>query len=249
MEVNKILSQSIPNELVSSLINSYTLSLKEYKKESWQYYGNQVGQFIECARRCIEHLVLGTHTPFNSKLSIFNEKTLLTFENASSSIPEEYRIIIPRILYSMYCIRNKRGMIHKNHIDPNKMDSSILLSSEKWVLAEFVRQNSQLGFDKTFELIESIIVKENLIIWDSGELLRILDTKMKSENKIVCLLYFKDKQHEDELIQSIEYSNPSSFRNILSKLHKERLIEYAKPICSLSPKGVQHAENILSAST
>ena len=82
----------------------------------------------------------------SNKLPNFNERILTTWENYGSAYDEVYRIIIPRCLYAMYCIRNKRGMIHKNHIDPNKMDATILLNDTKWVLAEFFRMSSTLSF-------------------------------------------------------------------------------------------------------
>ena len=56
-----------------------------------------------------------------------------TYEQANQSIELSYRILIPRYLYAMYSIRNKRGIIHKSEIDPNAMDLTILLYSAKWV--------------------------------------------------------------------------------------------------------------------
>lgn len=246
-DIQTILEATYPQELVDSLMTSYENAISEYKKCHWQYFGNEIGQFVEVARRVIEYQVSGSYTPLTDKLGIFNEKVLAGFEGNSSAISEAYRVIIPRILYAMYCLRNKRGMIHKSHIDPNKMDATVLLGNTKWVLAEFLRISSTLSFQETQDAIDSIMCRETSIIWDTGSSLRILDTKMSAKDKVLCLLYTKDNQSESELRNSIEYKNASDFRKILKALHKDKLIEYAAEKCSISPIGIEKAELLLSA--
>lgn len=246
-DVAKILSINYPVELVESTLSSYENALSEYQKGHWQYFGNEIGQFVEIVRRMIEYQLTSIYTPLENKLPNFNEKVLIAWENSDAKISEVYRIIIPRCLYSMYCIRNKRGMIHKNKIDPNKMDATVLLSNAKWVLAELFRQVSSLSFNDTAEIIDSIIVKNIDIAWKVDNTLRILDNKLSSKNKILCLLYIQDRMSDVELQKAIEYKNSSDFKKILKSLHKDRLIEYSTA-CILSPLGIIEAEKILSDS-
>ena len=145
----------------------------------------------------------------------------------------------------MYCIRNKRGMIHKNHIDPNQMDAYLILNNSKRVLAELIRLSSSLSFDKTIEIVDSIMYRETSIIWNAGNFSRILDTRMSCADQIVCLLYLKNNQTEQELRKTIEYSNASRFKDILKALHKNRLIEYSDSICIISPIGIQKSRRII----
>lgn len=245
-DIQNILVNMFPDELVESILTSYEKALAEYKKEHWQYFGNEIGQFVEVARRIIEYQLDGKYTPLTDKLGIFTEKVLTELERHDVKISEVYRIIIPRCLYSMYCIRNKRGMIHKSHIDPNKMDATVLLSNTKWVLAELLRQASTLSFDETEEIINSIIVKETSIIWNIGDNIRILDVKMPCKDKVLCLLYTKDGMTDKELQEYVEYKNTTEFKRILRTLHKNKLIEYAVPKCYLSPTGIVKAEEIFS---
>lgn len=245
-EIEDALALSIPKDLVSSLLSSYENALGQYRKENWQYFGNDIGQFIEIARRIVEYKLSGRYTLLTEQLSIFSEKVLTGDEQSPKEISESYRIIIPRILYSMYCLRNKRGMIHKSAIDPNKMDASVLLADAKWVLAEFFRLSSTLTFEETTEIIDSIINKETSLIWNVGKSLRILNPKMATKDKVLCLLYAKNGQSEMELLNATEYRNKTSFRNILKRLHKEKLIEYSSECCVLSPTGIDEAEKLLS---
>lgn len=245
-DIQIILEATYPRELVASLIKSYENAISEYKKCHWQYFGNEIGQFIEITRRVIEYQVNGSYTPLADKLGIFSEKILVGIEGNSATIPEVYRVVIPRILYAMYCLRNKRGMIHKSHIDPNKMDATVLLGNAKWVLAELLRMASTLSFQETQEAIDSIMCRETSVVWDTGTSLRILDTRMSAKDKVLCLLYVKDRQSELELQTSIEYKNGSEFKKILRGLHKDKLVEYSEGKCMLSPIGVLQAEVLLT---
>lgn len=244
-DILEMLAGCYPAELAESILSAYENAQKEYRSGKWQYVGNEIGQFIETARRMIEWQLNQEYTPLTDKLPQFTEKSLQASEANHPNSSEIYRIVIPRCLYSMYCLRNKRGMIHKSDIDPNKMDATILLEDTKWVLAEFIRLASSFTFKETLECIESIMCKETSLIWDTGSTLRILDTKMVTKDKILCLLYLKDMQSEDELRSSIEYKNSSDFRKILRSLHKERYIEYDPEHCKLSPLGMNKAETIL----
>lgn len=245
-EIEDVLELSVPKDLVSPFLLSYENALGQYRKENWQYFGNDVGQFIEIARRIVEYKLSGKYTLLTEQLSIFSEKVLAEYERFPKEISESYRIVVPRILYSMYCLRNKRGMIHKSSIDPNKMDASILLADAKWVLAEFFRLSSTLTFEETTAIIDSIINKEISLVWNAGENLRILNPKMATKDKVLCLLYARNGQSEMELLNATEYSNKTSFRNILKRLHKEKLIEYSSGCCVLSPTGIDEAEKLLS---
>lgn len=245
-DIQKVLMTVYPAELVDSMLTSYEKALTEYKKEHWQYFGNEIGQFVEVARRMIEYQLDNRYTPLADKLANFNERILTAWGNYDSKVSEVYRIVIPRCLYSMYCLRNKRGMIHKSHIDPNKMDASVLLSNTKWVLAEIFRQVSTMSFEETEEIINSIMRKESSIVWDTGNCLRILNTKMSCKNKVLCLLYMKDSQTDTDLQKSTEYKNTTEFKRVLKTLHKEKLIEYFDSKCMLSPTGLIEAESLLT---
>lgn len=245
-DIQTTLEATYPKELVDSLLTSYENALAEYKKGHWQYFGNEIGQFTEVARRVIEYQLDGKYTPLTEKLSIFSEKVLTSLEGHSATISEVYRVLIPRTLYAMYCLRNKRGMIHKSNINPNKMDATVLLGNTKWILAELFRLASTLPFEETEAAIDSIMCRETSVIWDTGTSFRILDIKMPAKDKVLCLLYVKDNQSESELRSSIEYKNISEFKKILKALHKDKLIEYSEEKCMLSPVGVLRAEALLT---
>ena len=240
-----ILKQTFPDELCSNFIESFVAIIREHRKQNWKYAGNESGQFIEVARRMLEFATTSKYTPLSDKLPLFNENVLRFYEHSDTSIDNSYRMLIPRYLFAMYSVRNKRGIIHKSEINPNAMDSTMLLNNAKWILAEFVRLSSNLPFEETEELIESLLEREQPIFWTIGDTTRILCPKMDSASKILCLLYYRDGQADVELQNSIEYKNSARFKEILRKLHNERKIEYVNNDCFLSPIGLKEAEDII----
>lgn len=246
-QIENLLNSEFPHELVKKIIEIYYKSICEYRKKNWQYFGNELGRFIEIAVRMVESKTEGTYKKLEEKLPIFNESRLKNFEQSVLSDNISYRILIPRQLYSMYTIRNKRGMIHINEIDPNYMDATLLLNMEKWVLAEFIRNSTKLNYEESLKLIEGIMTKENIVVWVEEDIFRILDNKISLEERILCILYYKNNINERDLFKLAEYSNISIFRKKLITMHKEQKINYSASKVTISPIGTNIAENILNS--
>ena len=245
-EAFNILKSEYPDELANKLMDAYDNAIREYKKRNWKYFGNEMGRFVEVAIRIIELKTEGKYTNLKDKLAILNENRLKQFEQSQITKNISFRILIPRQLFTMYTIRNKRGMIHINEIDPNYMDATVLLNISKWILAELVRNSKNIYYDNAFKIIEEIIVKENSVIWIEEDIFKILDTNITLEEKILCILYYKNKISESELFGFTEYSNITVFRKKLKKMHMEQKINYTKDKITISPIGVNMAEDKLN---
>lgn len=244
MRIRDILEKGSDKKLAEHIVDSFKEVEKNFHLKSWKISSLDAGHFVEAVRRFIELKLFGQYTPINKPLPNFNDKCLNSYLNKQGE--ESYRIHIPRLLFTIYGIRNKRGIGHISSIKPNKIDSSLILSSCKWVLAEIIRLNSQLAIEDTESLIDEIIERNVEGIWEVGETLRILDDGLTLKEKILYLLYNK-KFLKDSEIQSItEYSNLTYLKRTLREFHKKRLIEYKENgECILSPKGAVEAEKII----
>lgn len=240
--IKKLLYTQIPQELIDYLIENYKKSLSQYKKENWDYFGNDCGKFNETFFRILQFKLDGNYTPLEKKLPIFNDKILIDWENKSSSINETYRVVMPRILYSMFCIRNKRGMIHINDISPSKTDATLLIYNMKWLICELLRIHNNNNIDETMTYIEDIMSKENSLIWNYNNKIKILDSSINIKDKICILLYVKNYQSSNELYDNSGYSNKSVFSKKIKELVKDMLIAEEKGIYLISPKGIKFIE-------
>ncbi|MGN0014194.1 MAG: hypothetical protein ACI37T_02110 [Candidatus Gastranaerophilaceae bacterium] len=243
-KVRIILESKYPKELSEKIVKLYSDTLLDFRKKNWKNCISNIGQLNEAFFRVLEYELTGNYIDLKTQLPKFQSGILNHWENVSNK-PENLKVIMPRILFGMYCLRNKRGAIHLSSIDPNEIDATVLIQQAKWFLAEIIRINSPLSFDETIKLIKQIICKEIDIIWDTGGKIRILKNDLNTTQKVICLLYYKDGQSENELYENTEYKNFSLFRNrILKSLHQRRFIEYNNKVCKISPLGIIEAEKI-----
>ena len=158
------------------------------------------------------------------------------------------RVQIPRMLISLYDIRNNRGVGHVGgEVNPNAMDALCVLQMAKWVMCELIRVFHNVSIDVATKTIEALSTRELALIWDTGFRKRVLDPKMSNRRQALCLLYAEPNDvHEDELRDWIEHPDRSNFRrDVVRPLHKERKIEYdpATNRCVISPLGAVFVED------
>jgi hypothetical protein len=243
--VQELLKKRYPPELVDALLNAHKEIEENYSLEKWRATEVDAGQFVEAVRRVIEFELQGKqYTPLDRPISRFNEGVLQQYERADGD--ESFRMLIPRVLRGVYEVRNKRGGGHLAGVSPNTMDATLVLGNVKWVLAELVRLASGLPPEQRQKLVDDIVERKLDILWKHGEITRVLDTGLTANEQVLVLLYDRAPQTVEELRRTIEYKNPTRFRQLLGKLHDSRLIEVlGDDKCLISPKGVREAEAIL----
>lgn len=243
MNAEQLLKSVFPPELVVSLLTAYSEIESNFSIRKWKASELDAGHFVEATRRILDYMLFSSYLPIGKSLPNFSDSELKRYENAIGD--ESFRLLIPRVLKSIYNIRNKRGVGHLGTISPNEMDATLILYSVKWVLAELVRLASDSTADtiSAQQAVNKIVERRLDLIWKDGDQVRILQTGLHAWKQVLILLYDKDLQSEEALRKVIEYKNPSDFRKILKSLHAKRLIEYqlGKPII-ITPAGVIEAE-------
>lgn len=243
-KIATLLKKSYPADVVDALLAAYAEIESNYALRKWKASELDAGHFVEAARRLLEHTLFGGHTPIGQSLSNFNDLEQKKYETGSGD--EAFRILVPRVLRSVYGVRNKRGVGHVGLVSPNEMDATLILYSTKWVLAEFVRQASGLSPAATQAMVDGVVERRLMVLWKHDGLTRVLESSLDSKKKTLVLLYDADAQSDETLRASIEYKNLSNFRALLRQLHKKRLIEYRSDrVCQITPKGVVEAEAVL----
>lgn len=243
-DVQAVLEKKIPKEIATHIIESFLEVEKNYRLEKWKTSELDAGHFVEAVRRLVEHELQGTYTPFSVALGSFSQAVLNRYESLPGA--EEYRIIIPRVIYAMYCVRNKRGVGHIASVIPNKLDATFILHSSKWVLGELIRLSSSTDPESAKELVDQVLYKHVDLVWDDGETYMVLDNKLKAKEKVLLVLYRQDRLSAEDLRIKVDYKNKTTFKSILAELQKQKLIGITKEgCCKLSPIGNQFAENII----
>lgn len=246
MKVRDLLLTHYPDELVDLLIGYFQEIERNYRLEKWKPSELDSGHFVEVVRRVVEYQLFGSYAPLDKSMGSFNSAVLTKYESAKGD--ESYRVIIPRVMYAMYCVRNKRGVGHVGPVSPNKMDATFVLSSAKWILAELVRLSGRSHPDNAHSAIDELMDKHVDLIWADDEIFMILDRKMKAADKALLALYKEDGVSIEVLRDRVVYQNKTNFLKILKNLENKKLIHLTKQdTCKLSPLGVKTVEERLKA--
>lgn len=242
--VKSVLEGRYPEEIIQHIVGSFREVEQNYRLEKWKISELDAGHFVEAVRRLIEHELQGSYTPFSTALGSFNQSVLARYEALTG--PEEFRILIPRVLYAVYCVRNKRGVGHIASVIPNKLDATFILHSSKWVLGELVRLSTSASPEEAKLLVDQILYRQVDLIWDDGETFMVLDKRLKAADKALLVLYRQDRLTTEDLRSKVEYKNKAQFMEILKGLQKTRLLSITPDsFCKLSPLGVHHVEQAI----
>lgn len=244
MDVKAILCSRYPAAIVDKLLEAYREIEHNYVLRKWKASELDAGHFVEAARRAVEHELFGTATPIGVDLPKFSDAELRRYAQATGE--ESVRILIPRVLWSVFGIRNKRGVGHVGLVSPNQMDSALILAASKWVLAEFVRLASGLSPAETQKLVDAIVERKLDLLWKHGDITRVLASGIPAREQVLLLLYDTSPQKAEDLRTAIEYRHKTEFLKLLKKLHQKRLINFEPDsgLCLILPPGVIEAEEV-----
>lgn len=238
-----ILTQSSSAELAKAIVKSYEDMQKNYLLKKPKYTGLDAGHYVESIRRFIEFKLSGSYTPLSEKLPPFSDPEVQRI--ASKGGPDNYRLIIPRVLFSIYTIRNKRGMGHISGIDPTNIDASFVYQSCKWILAEIVRTESGLPENECLLLLDKIVSRTVPLIWKTSDFRVITDPSLVVKDKVLILLLDENPLELKEISEATRCTNITRLKRYLSDLKKDGHIHYFNEKYYLSPAGEAAAEEIL----
>ncbi len=234
------------------LLKSYREIASNYAEHRWEPSELNGGKFCEIVYSVVNGSITGTFPakPSKPRDMVAACRTLETMPTDSHRVGDRsLRILIPRMLSALYEIRNNRGVGHVGgDVDPNFLDATAVYGMASWVLAELVRIFHAVSTKKAQEIVDMLIERKHPLIWEIPDInvKRILDSTMKRGDQVLVLLHAKPSWvSEIDLMNWVEYSNPSVFRtDILIPFHRSRLIEYhqQKHQAKISPIGIEEVE-------
>jgi hypothetical protein len=251
MPIEQALS-GIPKAFRSKLIAAY-IDLKRNCSESrYEAAGLSAGKFCEIGLRISQQNVMGASTPFGTKIGNFSDECRKIITAPGVTVTDSEKIIIPRGLVFLYTMRNKRGIGHiGGDVDANSIDIALMARTADWLICEFIRIYHGLSLEEAQDLVDALAVRNLPDVWELAGKKRVLRKGLQAKEEALLLLYSSQESAVlvEDLIDWVEYSNPGVFKsNVLSKLHKDRLVEWDRSSDSvfLSPTGVKYVEeNIL----
>ncbi len=131
------LAARVPACLVTALLDAYAELKDNFNYERFRPSELEGGRFAEAAIRIVQHLSTGSHNPMGSPLPSFDKIVSALEKLPSASAHDSLRIHIPRSLWAIYGVRNRRDVGHiGGDVSPNRADAHFVVAVCDWILAE-----------------------------------------------------------------------------------------------------------------
>ncbi len=240
---------SIPDGLRVPLLSEYRDIVSNYMERRWRPSELSGGRFCEIVYTILDGHASGTYPDSPAKPRNFVDACRTLEQNTSE--PRSFQILIPRMLPALYEIRNNRNVGHVGgDVDPSHMDSVAVLTTANWIMAELVRVLHQLpSMQDAQEVVDALVERRTPLVWQGGDIRRILDPKMKLPDQILVLLASTiGTVTTDDLKRWTECSTKTYLKKLLSRMHTDRRINFDRHSeqVILLPAGASRAELILS---
>lgn len=239
----------LPPTLRDELFQTFNNIAINFREGRWEPSELNGGKLCEVIYSILDGYISGKFPNKSSKPNNMFASCQALY-NAPSSFPRSLRIQIPRMLISLYDMRNNRGVGHVGgDVDPNHMDATFVLYCSKWLLAELIRVFHNTDVTTATRMVENIIEKEIQIVWRVNDKKRVLNNNLTMRDKTLLLLYSENgPTNEADLVSWVEHTNATIYRrDILVAGHKTKLWEYDRKLktITLSPVGIEYIEEKL----
>jgi hypothetical protein len=243
----------IPAGLRDPLLEEYRGLMRAYLEGKWKSAGIDAGRFCEVAYTILEGALTGTFASAPSKPNNFPEACRQLESKPPPVVGDRsLRVLLPRALPPIYEVRNNRNVGHVGgDVTSNKMDAAYVVMGCSFVLAELVRVFHGCSVSDAQASVDALVERTIPLVWEVGPNKRVLDTKMRTADRVLLLLYSEaDWVTSAKLYDWTKYSNASVFRSkVLRALDDELLIEFDENLdrCLLTPLGIRQVEERLLA--
>jgi hypothetical protein len=218
---------AIPAGLRDPLIAEYQAIVQNFLEQRWRPSELSGGLFSEIVYTILDGHASSSYASAPSKPANFLLACRALESNAH--VPRSFQILIPRMLPALYEVRNNRSVGHTGgDVNPNHMDSVLVLSMCSWIMGELIRVYHNLASTSEAQAVVEALAEIRIpVIWTKGNLKRVLDPKMKLPEQILLLTMTSvPSTTAQSLIECTESKNKNHFMNTLRALHRTRLVEF-----------------------
>lgn len=179
-------SKGVPSDVTGAFVGAVSDVIDHFVAGRLRPSELSGGDFVEAAFRVLQFLAQGTFTDLGRTLPRVDR---LVTELESSSLDDALRVHVPRLLRTIYDIRNRRGVGHlPGPISANRADAELIVGAIKWILCEFIRLFHTTSHDEAQRVIDRLVVSEVLGVEDFEGTLRLITTVPLSIPDSVILL-------------------------------------------------------------
>jgi hypothetical protein len=241
----------IPVALREPLLTEYRSLVQNFLEQRWRPTELSGALFSEIVYTILDGHAKEVYANKPAKPSNFVTACRKLEESKKNHVPRSFQILIPRMLPALYEVRNNRSVGHVGgDVDPNHMDSVVVLSMCNWIMGELVRVFHNVSVIEAQAMVDAIAEARIPIIWTKGNLKRVLNPKLSLDEHILLLTSSSVPSTSSQLLKEwVEYGNSTRFKKALRALHKQRLIEFDESTDNVEilPPGTVFVQTLIRA--
>ncbi len=224
-QIRNQLVQAIDAPLVDQLLGAYSELKNSYYLGKHKPSELEGGHFAEVIIRILQFVTTGTYTPLGQQLNRFDAREVERYAQLpATTYSDSMRIHIPRAVFAIYGIRNRRGVGHVGgDVTPNLSDASFIVATCDWITAEILRLYYTSTLEEAQKLVNTIATRKVPLVQDFDGFLKVLDPKLSVPRQVLVLLYQRGASgaSRQELGQWVNTS-PSNLSTALNRLEYGR---------------------------
>ena len=237
------LSKYIEPSLASDVVYHFLDIRKDCKTGTLG--GSAAGKFVESVVQILQFL---ENKIYDRTPNV--DSFLKSLESRPTCLNDDLKLCCARIARSMYTLRNKRNIAHKNSVDPNVYDLKYLYECSQWILSEIVRQVMTSNMTLAGKIVELIHIPISSCIEQLGDR-KLVHRKLSVNQELLVLLYsyYPDLIPREKIGLDLDRRSKSAVSNSLKGLWKQKLIHRESATYKLTQEGFREATRILQTAS
>jgi hypothetical protein len=238
-----------PAPLVRALLDAYAELKDNFNFERFRPSELEGGRFAEAAIRIVQHLATGSHDLLGKPLSPFDKIVGALEKVPSANAHDSLRIHIPRALWTVYGVRNRRDVGHiGGDVNPNRADAYFVVALCDWVLAELIRLTFNCSLVEAQGMVDNLVERKIPIIQEFGGFPKILRSDMGIPDRILALTYRTGANGLaiDDLQKWLKPTKPGPIRVAVLRLDRKAFLHRDGNRCFITLSGIRYVEENMS---
>lgn len=246
-ELEALLQARFDGALVSPLLDALEALQQAYAEGRLRPSELEGGHFAEYCFRLCEKEAFGKYTAVGRPLTRIDQ--LVVKLASAPSGHDSFRLHIPRVLFGIAEVRNRRGVGHPSgDVNPNYPDAELVRTTAAWCTAELLRHAAGLDITSAQALVDELARRVIPFIEEIEGRVLFLEVGLSVRDRVLLLLHhYGVAVLRAQLAANLPGVSGSRFRTVLSELRGLACIHETTQGWVLSRKGLAETEELLRA--
>jgi len=215
----------LPIDLAAKLVEQYDRLKRRAVAGDHEGVQETSGKVAEHILRATQHMAGLAHIPLRTEIRNMHRETLALEGLPAAQANDSIRLVLPRMIATVYTLRNKRSGGHTaSEVDPSQADALTAERMTDWMMAEVFRLGNNLPPDQAEAAIAALVQRRIPAVYATGSYRRVLKTDLEPEQEILVLLYGEAAGATMTELQAWSDIPRTSLGRHVDRLERERLV-------------------------